>query len=105
MKGLKILLLVLCACVVTPSRGDDSYSHVVFMAVANSYWCRFGTPPRSLADFAKVTDINDDDPRITLDPERWLRAVEIVGVDEFTIRVERIRQYGGIPDVSTSSCK
>lgn len=105
MKILAVLSLIFFACGVAPSRADDSYSHVAFTAVANNYWCRYGKPPKRLKDFAKVTDIKRKDPRITLDPEKWLMAVRIVGVSKYAIRVERVQAYGNIPETSTSSCK
>ena len=93
------------------SSADDAYSNVVFTAVANNYWCVYGKVPRTLEDFAKVTDINDEDPRITLDPTEWLKSVKIIGIDKYTIKVEWKRKSGEGDDggsgtvTTTSSCE
>jgi len=52
---------------------------VVYSAVAAHYWCKYRKIPTSVADFAKVTNINDPDPRITLDPKKWFSIVKMEG--------------------------
>ncbi len=61
------------------AQADDSYSHVVYSAVAAHYWCKYRKIPTSVADFAKVTNITDPDPRITLDPKKWFSIVKMEG--------------------------
>ena len=57
---------------------DDDYSDIVFTAVAFMYWCTYHEVPRSVEDFAKVTDMDHADPRITLDPNKWLKSVQFL---------------------------
>lgn len=104
MKTVHLLLVALCASV--GATADDDYSHTVYTATAFMYWCAYGKVPAGVDDFARVTDVNDPDPRITLSPEDWFRSVRFE-VNGDQLRVVRDRREGGAVQhsaVSTSNC-
>jgi hypothetical protein len=90
---------------------DEDYSHMVYTATAFMYWCKYKVVPKSVADFARVTDVNKRDSRITQTPEHWFATVqfEIEGEKLKIIRVDKEARKGGFESryrsVSTSSCE
>lgn len=89
---------------------DEDYSHMVYTATAFMHWCEYKAVPKSIADFEKVTDVNDHDPRITLDPDQWFRSVQfkVEGNKLKIIRVVEVKQSDKVStkrtSISTSNC-
>ena len=71
----KVLVLLIATICVGIANADDDYSDMVYTATSFMYWCKYKEIPKSVNDFAKVTDINDPDPKLTLTPEEWFKAV------------------------------
>ena len=64
-----------------------------------------------MEDFAKVTDINDPDPRITLDPNEWIKSVQfkVEGNKLKVIRTVEVSEAGRVQtrrsSTATSDCE
>lgn len=71
---------------------DDEYSDEVFTAVVFMYWCEYKKVPISLDDLSKVTDVNSNDPRITLNLEEWLKSAKFHTKGE-ELSITRIREW------------
>lgn len=93
--AMKQTLLLAVFCVMSgPVFADDDYSHIVYTATAFKYWCTYSKVPNNIEDFAKVTNVNHNDPRITLGVNDWFKSVqfEIQGSNvKITRRTEEIK--------------
>jgi hypothetical protein len=106
-------LLIFALCVAAPGKvlADDDYSHVVFTGTAFMYWCTYSKVPKSIDDFAKVTDTKHRDPRITLNEEDWFKSVQfdVVGEKLKITRTLEVEQNGRVhtrrTSTSTSNCE
>ena len=80
--------ILLCLALSWPVEADDRYSDVVFTAAAFMYWCTYRELPERFADLAKVTDIESQDTRLTLNPEEWFNSIEFQ-VEGSQLRITR----------------
>ena len=90
---------------------DDDYSHIVYTSTAFMYWCTYNKAPKSIEDFAKVTNVKHNDPRLTLGVNEWFKSVqlEIEGNNlKITRRTEIInggRVQTAYTSTATSDCE
>lgn len=108
---MKRIALFAVFCVLPgPVLADDDYSHIVYTATAFKYWCTYSRAPKNIDDFAKVTDVNHNDPRITMGVDEWFKSVqlEVQGSNlKITKRTEVIkngRVQTATTSTSTSDC-
>lgn len=73
----KILNALIVVISISLANGDDDYSDMVYTATSFMYWCKYKEIPKSVTDFAKVTDVNDPNPKLTLTPDEWFKTVKI----------------------------
>lgn len=105
-----LILAVLCGLTVQVS-ADDDYSHIVYTSTAFMYWCTYNKAPKSIEDFAKVTNVKHNDPRITLGVNDWFKSVQLEIEDnnlKITRRTEIIkggRVQTAYTSTATSDCK
>ena len=100
-----ILSLLIVFLFVSQANADDDYSDMVYTATSFLYWCKYKEVPASLEDFAKVTDINDPNEKLTLDPEVWFGTVvfRVEGDNLKVIRATEAIQNGKTVTTTTST--
>ena len=87
------------------ANSDDDYSDMIYTATAIMYWCKFKEVPKSADDFAKVTNINDPNPKLTLPLDKWFKSVQfkVVGEQLKVIRISESSENGETKSTSTAT--
>jgi len=101
----RILILIIVVICASSANADDDYSDMVYTATSFMYWCKYKEVPKSVNDFAKVTDVNDPNPKLTLAPDKWFKTVQfkVEGEKLKVIRISEMTENGVTTTKSTST--
>ena len=101
----RLLPFAFCIACSPWAGADDDYSDIVFTGTTFMYWCTYHEIPKSVDDFAKVTNVKDKDPRITLDPNEWIKSVrfEIDDQNLKIIKTVEVKNDGRVQTRQTST--
>jgi hypothetical protein len=103
---MKIILLFILGLTFSNSVfADDEYSNMVYTGAVFMYWCNYLDVPKSVKDLAKVTNVNDPNPKLTLPIEKWMQSVQFKVVGKELKIIQKSDTNGSVKSSeATSNC-
>jgi hypothetical protein len=104
---MKIIILFFTSITMSfNSFASEEYSDMAYTGAVFMYWCTYHEIPRNLDDLAKVTDLNDKNPKLTLSIDKWLQTLRFKVVGEKLQVLRKTRRSGVVTTVkSISNCE
>lgn len=104
---MKVIILFLASFILSTNLlANDEYSDMAYTGAIFLYWCTYHEIPQNVVDLAKVTNVNDQNPKLTLPLEKWLKTLQFKIVGRKLQVLRKVERSGVETTVkSTSNCE